>query len=195
MQELSAPLESAGKRAYAGVAAAGAGAGVHCWAWTRRAGVREAITHASQVMDRESGLQCAELYGHYTPEELAAQAAELGREYNGALVVVERNNHGHAVMAMLEQVERYEPLFPEATRNAGWLTTMLKRPTMLERFGAMLVADPELFQSRRLLEECRTFVRHEDGGCGGGGSARRRDHGDGHGAGGAGSGDKSGGRA
>jgi len=40
---------------------------------------------------------------------------------------------------------------------------VLTRPTMLERFGAMLVTNPELFQSRRLLEECRTFVRREDG--------------------------------
>jgi hypothetical protein len=34
---------------------------------------------------------------------------------------------------------------------------------MLERFGAALVANPELFMSRRLLEECRTFVRRADG--------------------------------
>ena len=115
-----------------------------------------------QVIDRASGLQCAELYGHYTPEELAAQAAKLGREYNGGLIVVERNNHGHAVLAMLERVEQYEPLYRN-NRYAGWVTTMLTRPTMLERFGATLVANSELFMSRRLLEECRTFVRRADG--------------------------------
>jgi hypothetical protein len=115
-----------------------------------------------EVTDQASGLQCAELYGHYTPEELAAQAAKLGREYNNALMVVERNNHGHAVLAMLERVEEYEPLFRN-NRYAGWVTTILTRPTMLERFGAILVTSPELFQSRRLLEECRGFVRHADG--------------------------------
>jgi Terminase RNaseH-like domain len=115
-----------------------------------------------QVIDRASGLQCAELYGHYTPEELAAQAARLGREYNDGLLVVERNNHGHAVLAMLERVEQYEPIYRNP-RYAGWVTTLLTRPTMLERFGAMLVANPELFQSRRLLEECRGFVRRADG--------------------------------
>ena len=77
-------------------------------------------------------------------------------------MVVERNNHGHAVLAMLERVEEYEPLFRN-NRYAGWVTTVLTRPTMLERFGAILVTSPELFQSRRLLEECRTFVRHTDG--------------------------------
>jgi hypothetical protein len=115
-----------------------------------------------EVIDRASGLQCAELYGHYTPEELATQTARLGREYNHGLVVVERNNHGHAVLAMLEQVEEYEPLY-RYKRYSGWVTTVLTRPTMLERFGAALVANSDLFMSRRLLEECRTFVRHADG--------------------------------
>jgi len=115
-----------------------------------------------EVIDQASGLQCAELYGHYTPEELAAQAAKLGREYNGALMVVERNNHGHAVLAMLERVEEYEPLF-RYKRYAGWVTTALTRPTMLERFGAILRGNAELFQSRKLMEECRAFVRHGDG--------------------------------
>jgi hypothetical protein len=118
-----------------------------------------------QVIDVSSGLQCAELYGHYTPEELASQAARLGREYNGGLLVVERNNHGHAVLAMLERVEQYPAIYadPRSPLYAGWSTTLLTRPTMLERFGAMLVTNPELFQSRRLLEECRGFVRRADG--------------------------------
>jgi hypothetical protein len=77
-------------------------------------------------------------------------------------MVVERNNHGHAVLAMLERVEQYEPLF-RYKRYSGWVTTVLTRPTMLARFGAALAANPELFMSRRLLEECRTFVRHADG--------------------------------
>jgi len=118
-----------------------------------------------QVIDRESGLQCAELYGHYTPEELASRAARLGHEYNDGLLVVERNNHGHAVLAMLERVEQYGNIYadPRSPHVPGWSTTVLTRPVMIERFGAMLVAHPEIFQSRRLLEECRGFVRRPDG--------------------------------
>jgi len=36
---------------------------------------------------------------------------------------------------------------------------------MLENFGAVLAEAPHLFSSRRLLAECRTFVRHADGYC------------------------------
>jgi hypothetical protein len=115
-----------------------------------------------QVVDRASGLQCAELYGRYKPAELAREAAKLGREYNGALMAVERNNHGHAVLAMLERVEQYEPLYRQ-NGQAGWMTTAATRPAMLEGFGALLATQVELFQSRRLLEECRTFVRSAEG--------------------------------
>jgi hypothetical protein len=34
---------------------------------------------------------------------------------------------------------------------------------MLETFAATLTNAPFLFSSTRLLEECRTFVRHNDG--------------------------------
>lgn len=115
-----------------------------------------------EIIDRESGLQCAELYGHYAPNELARRVAALGREYNQALAAVERNNHGHAVLAMLEQVEKYEPLF-RSKHLSGWVTNAATRPAMLERFGAVLRSAPELFQSRRLLGECRSFIRRQDG--------------------------------
>ena len=38
---------------------------------------------------------------------------------------------------------------------------------MIENLGApLLTAEPALFRSRRLLGECRTFVRHLDGSSG-----------------------------
>lgn len=118
----------------------------------------------AQVIERESGLQCAELRGHFSPRELAARVAGLGREYNHALLAVERNNHGHGVLALLESVERYEDLY-RSGRQSGWLTSQVTRPEMLETFAAVLAEAPHLFSSRRLLEECRTFVRHADGYC------------------------------
>lgn len=115
-----------------------------------------------EVVDRETGWQCAEWYGHCTPRELARKAAEIAREYNDALLVVERNNHGHAVLAQLETVEEYERVYRSAS-GAGWLTTAANRPQMLENLAQVVASAPELLSSRRLLEECRTFVRHKDG--------------------------------
>ncbi len=117
---------------------------------------------AVQVLDCETGLQCAEFRGHCTPPELAHLVGELAREYNGALVAVERNNHGHAVLAQLESTERYEHLYAQGNQR-GWLTTLASRPRMIELFAAALSNSPQRFSSRRLLEECRAFVRHADG--------------------------------
>jgi hypothetical protein len=37
------------------------------------------------------------------------------------------------------------------------------RPAVLGLLNAALVEHPELFMSRKLLAECRSFVRHVDG--------------------------------
>lgn len=116
----------------------------------------------AQVIDLESGMQCAELRQRLRPIEMAQAAAELGREYNNAMIVVERNNHGAALLAFLDTVEHYANVYWQG-REAGWLTTMASKPEIISRMGALLVESPKLFSSRRLLGECRTFVSMESG--------------------------------
>jgi hypothetical protein len=116
----------------------------------------------AQVIERASGMQCAELQGHFAPPELASRVALLAKEYNDALVAVERNNHGHAVLASLMMNEGAQNVYRQGNQ-AGWLTSVASRPRMLENFAATLTSAPFLFSSTRLLEECRTFVRHPDG--------------------------------
>jgi hypothetical protein len=115
-----------------------------------------------QVIDLTTGLQCAELRGKLSPLELAYEASALAREYNNALLVVERNNHGSGVLAYLESVCRYERIHKMGDLN-GWLTTAITRPRILGRLGSALVETPEIFKSERLLRECRSFVRHASG--------------------------------
>jgi hypothetical protein len=115
----------------------------------------------AQVIERVMGVQCAELHGHFPPFELAQRVADLGQRYEGALVAVERNNHGSGVLAHLRALE-YENVF-EKDGQLGWLTSAASRPAMIENMAAVLMSEPELFHSPRLLEECRTFVRHADG--------------------------------
>ena len=124
---------------------------------------------AIEIVEMESGLQCAEFAGHVGGLELARLTAELGHEYNQAWVVVERNNHGSGVLAHLENVCRYEKIYRQGGRRGGkmgWLTTSLSRPAALGRLDAALVEAPERFMSRRLLSECRSFVRLPNGSSG-----------------------------
>jgi hypothetical protein len=112
---------------------------------------------AVQVIEVASGLQCAELQQRIGTLELAKVAAELAREYGGAMIAVERNNHGAGVLAYLDSVERYARVY-ESSGVPGWLTTVGNKPGMISRMGALLVDSPWMFFSRRLLGECRTFV-------------------------------------
>jgi hypothetical protein len=115
----------------------------------------------AQVIDRDLGLQCAELHGHFNPMELAKRVAALGHKYGNALLAVERNNHGYGVLAHLKDMG-YENLFRHGGQE-GWLTSMVTRPAIIENLAAIVVAEQNLFHSPRLLGEMRTFVRHADG--------------------------------
>ncbi len=117
---------------------------------------------AVQVIDRLTGLQCAELQERLRPAELAKVAVELAREYCGAVIAVERNNHGAAVLAYIETSARYDKVYRQGS-EAGWLTTAASKPEMTARLGSLLEERPEMFNSMRLLGECRTFVGRERG--------------------------------
>jgi len=123
----------------------------------------------AEVIERETGLQCAELHGHFSPRDLAGKVVALAARYNAALVAVERNNHGHAVLTHLK-AQNCPNIYHEGTKG-GWLTSASTRPVMIERLAAVLVETPQVFYSTRLLNEFRTFIRHPDGSSGAAGGA------------------------
>ena len=117
---------------------------------------------AAEVLELEKGLQCAEFAGHLGGLELARLVTALAAEYNQAWLVVERNNHGSGVLALAETVCGYQKIYRQ-NGQTGWLTTSLSRPMVLSRLDVGLIEQPERFLSRRLLAECRSFVRMPDG--------------------------------
>jgi hypothetical protein len=117
---------------------------------------------AVQVVEVATGLQCAELRERLRPEDLARVSVELAKEYNGALLAVERNNHGAAVLAYVQTREGYRRLYRQHG-EPGWLTSAASKPEIVARLGVLLSETPERFMSRRFLAECRTFVADERG--------------------------------
>jgi len=134
----------------------------YCVAVDTAGGGEDGDFAAVQVIEIASGLQCAELQERLRPSELARVTAELAREYGGALVAVERNNHGAAVIAYLQTSEGYRRLYRQGG-EVGWLTTSASKPEMVARLGVLLRESGLMFKSRRLLGECRTFVAGERG--------------------------------
>jgi hypothetical protein len=120
---------------------------------------------AMEVLDMETGMECAEFAGHVGGLELARLISEVANRYNHAWVVVERNNHGSGVLAYLESLCGYGRIYKK-DGQAGWLTTSVSRPAALNRLAVALSETPQIFFSRRLLAECRGFVRLPNGGSG-----------------------------
>jgi hypothetical protein len=125
-------------------------------------GTQDGDFAVAEVIELQTGLQCAELRGRLVPLDVAKDAAQLARDYNNALMVVERNNQGAAVLAYLTTVVKYFRLYAQ-DGEAGWLTSAATRPLMIARLGALLVERAEMFMSERLLGECRSFVRTRAG--------------------------------
>ena len=117
---------------------------------------------AMQVLDAATGLQCAEFQGRCGLLEIAERAATIGREYNGATLIVERNNHGAGVLAYLTGVVQYARLY-EQDGQPGWLTTALSRPRAVGQVERLLGEGAESVMSARLLREMKTFVRDARG--------------------------------
>jgi hypothetical protein len=120
---------------------------------------------AAQVLEIDSGLQCAEFAGHVGGLELARLVVDLAKEYNEAWLVVERNNHGSGVLAHIETGCKYGKVY-EQRGAQGWLTNSLSRPAVLGGLDAALADAPNRFMSRKLLGECRSFVRLPNGSTG-----------------------------
>ncbi|HEV8383929.1 MAG TPA: hypothetical protein VGQ11_03585 [Candidatus Acidoferrales bacterium] len=120
------------------------------------------------VLDLETGLQCAELMARWPLARFAQELARLGDRYNGALIAVERNNHGHAILYALQHQFNYLRLYRHAESDGGagklgWLMNARTRPQAIGALGKMLRDAAAVFSSRRLLEQCRSFAYGEDG--------------------------------
>ena len=113
---------------------------------------------AAQVLEMETGLQCAEFAGHAGGLELARLVTELAGEYNDAWLVVERNNHGSGVLAFLQASCKAERIYRQGGQP-GWLTTSVSRPAVLGRLGAGLVG------LRRAVRQEREVARRGTQAC------------------------------
>ena len=117
---------------------------------------------AIEILDLETAMQCAEYAGHVGGLELAEKLVEIAERYCDAWIVVERNNHGNGVLAYLERIADGRRIFRQ-NGQAGWLTTAVSRPAILAKLDRALAEEPGKFMSRRLLAECRSFVRLANG--------------------------------
>lgn len=95
---------------------------------------------AAVILDAQTGEQVAELSGKFQPDTLGAYATTLAAWYNNAPLLVERNNHGHAVLLWMRD---NRPAIRRAwgkDGKEGWLTNSLGK-TLLYDKGIQLLKE------------------------------------------------------
>ncbi len=125
-----------------------------------------------QVWETGTGRHMATLWGQFKPAELARELAALGLRYGGAMVAVERNNHGHACIQELERVgidadgnrkTKYGRLFVDHDRKIGWISHEVSRTAALSELDRVHRAGTWSTPDRELVGEMRTFVVNKRG--------------------------------
>jgi len=131
-----------------------------------------------QIIDIETLTVVAEYKHKIKTDEFAKVLCDVGRMYNNALVVPERNAYGSAVMQDMLKLE-YENLyfvfngmyisrwdlssFPKA--QAGHTTSGTTRPVMMQRLEEFLRLGKIKVRSKRLYDEFTTFSWKGDKPC------------------------------
>lgn len=128
----------------------------------------------AQVIDIESGEQVARMRGHWPTAHYARILALLGHRFNIALIAPERNNHGHAVLDVLREVEHYpniyrhfeyDPLMDtELKHRWGYPTTPVTKPVMMSELDSAISEGALKIHDRTTLAEMRTFHWNGKGG-------------------------------
>lgn len=130
------------------------------------------------VLDWQTGTHVADWHGQCDTHAFAQVCRDLCVRYNHALLGVERNNHGHAVLEALRNHPelRYDRLYwhteltaalgrrPEGTRKLpGWPTTPKTKPVLEGEFAQAIASQSICSWDAALWDECLSYVRRGDG--------------------------------
>lgn len=93
---------------------------------------------AATVLNIASGEQVAVLAGKIQVDVFADYLNTLSEYYNGAHVLIERNNHGHAVISSMNNTYPAVTLLPGHDGKPGWLSTTLGKSLLYSRAAETL---------------------------------------------------------
>ena len=132
-------------------------------------GSREADRSVAVVLDLEDGCRQVATLTHETlgPEGMGQRLKVLGRWYNEAFVVCEKNAQGVATLLELRggqdayppaKVYRMGQESGRSQTDTGWITNVNSRPRMLTKLAHAFVDGSVTLHDRRTVEECQNFV-------------------------------------
>ena len=124
------------------------------------------------VLSAESMDEVAMLRVKIDPDLFAWQLASLGKWYNNAKLLVERNNHGLVTLKFLSDVHLYPDIYSEkilderssrSARKLGFHTTVKSKPLIIDYLKELIREDEIKIRSPKVLDELQTFVNFPNG--------------------------------
>lgn len=116
----------------------------------------------ASIIDLDTMEQVKEVRLRATPDKFAQILDNLGRQYNNAVVGVERNNMGGTVLLRLKDLS-YPNIYKYKDGKDGWLTSSTSKPIMIDDLEEALRTEQLKICSPILLTELQTF-QHLGGG-------------------------------
>jgi hypothetical protein len=114
------------------------------------------------VIDAETWEEMACIHGHWEPDIFGGFLGELGTIYNLALVAVERNNHGHTVLARLKN-DRYLNVADGPDDKPGWLSNIKTKPQSIDTLAEALRDVLCFIRTQMALDEIQIYEVKPDG--------------------------------
>lgn len=138
---------------------------------------------AAVVVDDRSGREVAALHGAWPAHTYGDILMALGRRYNTALLAVERNNHGHAVLQRVLLGDRaagiqpypahriyrhldYDETAKKELPRPGWPTDGVTKPILETGLEKLLLERPECLIDGPTIAELLSIVYRRDGSVG-----------------------------
>lgn len=138
------------------------------------ADVAEGLEHgdfdSATVWNHMTGIEVAHFHAHMSPIKFAYLLDFLGRMYNSAWIVPERNNHGITVVEKLLELD-YPNLYVEMVeepprkprRRFGWVTSTKTRPLIVDHLIDDVVEGVSGIKSKETFDEMMNFKTQANG--------------------------------
>ena len=124
------------------------------------------------VLEAKTQKQVAKIKIRCKPDVFADYLNLLGRYYNTATLGVEANNHGHAVLAILQREHKYPNIYykevldektKKKTQKFGWVTNSSTKPLLINIHAEYIHSGKTELVDIETIKEHKEFIQDEDG--------------------------------
>jgi len=115
------------------------------------------------VLDKVSWEEVANYHGHCEPDTFAGFLMIGSQVFNRSGIMVERNNHGHAVLTAFKVANFVRNVMLGPDGKQGFHTNVKTKPTMISLIAESLRDNLITIRTGGTLDECQIYKINDDG--------------------------------